>query len=90
MSFYGSLVLIERSHLAYAKVEGSFEAYASYLDEAYDRGTKTTLLVMTKLGSECLSVGQEDIEIGSLKEYVVVLSFELLRKKQCVAKIVER
>ncbi|RRT37749.1 hypothetical protein B296_00032989 [Ensete ventricosum] len=61
-----------------AKDEGSFEAHASYLRDAFDRVTKVIQLVKVKLGSGYLSTGQEDAEADTLEEYVIVLSFELL------------
>ncbi|RRT81351.1 hypothetical protein B296_00021483 [Ensete ventricosum] len=57
--------------------EGSFKAYAPYLGEAFDRGTKATQLAEAKLGSEGLGMWQEDAKADTLEEYVVVLPFEL-------------
>ncbi|RZS06074.1 hypothetical protein BHM03_00036671 [Ensete ventricosum] len=48
----------------------SFEAHAPYLRDAFDRGTKVTQLVEAKLGSEGLSMGQEDAEAEVLKQVV--------------------
>ncbi|RWW88036.1 hypothetical protein BHE74_00003099, partial [Ensete ventricosum] len=62
-----------------AKDKGSFEAHASYLINAFDGLTKVIQLAEAKLGSGYLSTGQEDVEAGTLEEYVIVLSFELLR-----------
>ena len=61
-----------------AKDEGSFGAHAPYLGEAFDGGTKATQFIEVKLGSEGLSTGQEDLEAGTLEEYAIVLSFNLL------------
>ncbi|RWW54759.1 hypothetical protein BHE74_00038637 [Ensete ventricosum] len=58
------------------KDNGSFEAHAPYLREAFDRGTKATQFTKMKLGSEGLGTGQEDAEASTLEEYVIVLSFE--------------
>ena len=60
-----------------AKDEGSFWAYAPYLREAFDGGTKATQFMEVKLGSEGLSTGQEDSEVGTLEEYATVLPFKL-------------
>ena len=61
-----------------AKDEGSFGAHAPYLGVAFDGGTKATQFAEAKLGSEGLSTGQEDAEVGTLEEYAIVLPFELL------------
>ncbi|RWW18384.1 hypothetical protein GW17_00017634, partial [Ensete ventricosum] len=45
------------------------EAYAPYLDETFDGGTKGTELALVKLGSEGFSTGQEDAETDTLEEY---------------------
>ncbi|RWW81338.1 hypothetical protein BHE74_00010278 [Ensete ventricosum] len=47
------------------------------ISETLDGGTKATQLAEAKLRSECLGMGQEDTEVGTLEEYVVVLPFEL-------------
>ncbi|RRT34252.1 hypothetical protein B296_00056330 [Ensete ventricosum] len=47
------------------------EAYAPYLDETFDGGTKGTELALVKLGSEGFSTGQEDAETDTLEEYRV-------------------
>ncbi|RZR89205.1 hypothetical protein BHM03_00016895 [Ensete ventricosum] len=60
-----------------AKDKGSFEAYASYLRDAFDGVTKVIQLAEAKLGSGDLSMGQEDGETGTLEEYATVLPFEL-------------
>ena len=60
-----------------AKDERSFWAHATYLREAFDGGTKAIQFVEEKLGSEGLSTGQEDSEVGTLKEYAIVLPFKL-------------
>ncbi|RWW68916.1 hypothetical protein BHE74_00023525, partial [Ensete ventricosum] len=60
-----------------AQDEGSFKAYAPYLGEAFDRGTKATQLAEAKLGSEGLGMWQEDAKADTLEEYVAVLPFEL-------------
>ena len=60
-----------------AKDEGSFWAHAPYLGEAFDGGTKATQLAEAKLGSEGLGTGQEDMEVGTLEEYALVLPFKL-------------
>ncbi|RRT32578.1 hypothetical protein B296_00044854 [Ensete ventricosum] len=51
-----------------AKDEGSFEAHAPYLRDAFDRVTKVIQLAEAKLGSEDLSTGQEDAEAPTLEE----------------------
>ncbi|RZS16162.1 hypothetical protein BHM03_00048120 [Ensete ventricosum] len=53
------------------------KAHTPYLREAFDRGTKSIQLAEAKMGSEGLSTGQEDVEAGTLEEYVTELSFEL-------------
>ncbi|RWW58333.1 hypothetical protein BHE74_00034817 [Ensete ventricosum] len=78
----------QRLILHSVKAEGSFETHAPYRREAFDRGTKTTQLAETELGSKDLSTGQEDTEASTLKEYVTVLPFELLLRKPCAAEIV--
>ena len=60
-----------------AKDEGSFGAHAPYLGGAFDGGTKATQFTEAKLGSEGLSMGQEDTKAGTLEEYAIVLSFKL-------------
>ncbi|RRT73081.1 hypothetical protein B296_00028042 [Ensete ventricosum] len=50
------------------------------ISETLDEGTKATQLAEAKLRSECFGTGQEDTEMGTLEEYVVVLPFELLYK----------
>ncbi|RWW16471.1 hypothetical protein BHE74_00004267 [Ensete ventricosum] len=50
-----------------AKDEGSFEAHASYLRDAFDRGTKVTQLAEAKLGLEGFSTRQEDAKIYRLR-----------------------
>ena len=60
-----------------AKDEGSFEAHAPYLGEAFEGGTKATQFAEAKLGTEGLSTGQEDSEVGTLEEYAIVLPFKL-------------
>ncbi|RWW00089.1 hypothetical protein GW17_00036964 [Ensete ventricosum] len=49
-----------------AKDEGSFEAHASYLRDAFDGVTKAIQLAEVKLGSRDLSMGQEDVEAGMI------------------------
>ncbi|RWW65522.1 hypothetical protein BHE74_00027166 [Ensete ventricosum] len=71
-----------------AKDEGSFEAHAPYLREAFDEGTKATQLAEAKLQSEGLSTRQEDAEAGTLEEYATMLPFELSQRKRCTTKIV--
>ena len=61
-----------------AEDEGSFWAYAPYLGEAFDGGTKATQFAEAKLGSEGLSTGQVDAEAGTLEEYAIVLQIKLL------------
>ena len=61
-----------------AKDKRSFGAHTPYLGEAFDGGTKATQFAEAKLGTECLSTGQEDAEAGTLEEYAIVLPFELL------------
>ncbi|RWW73165.1 hypothetical protein BHE74_00018977 [Ensete ventricosum] len=60
-----------------AKDEGSFEARASCLKDAFEEGTKVIQLAKVKLGSEGFSTGQEDVEADTLEEYATVLLFEL-------------
>ncbi|RRT61290.1 hypothetical protein B296_00029694 [Ensete ventricosum] len=50
--------------------EGSFEAYAPYLRDAFDRVTKVIQLTEVKLGSGDLSMRQEDEEAGVTQEWV--------------------
>ncbi|RRT72858.1 hypothetical protein B296_00030108 [Ensete ventricosum] len=71
-----------------AKDEGSFEAHAPYLREAFDEGTKATQLVEVKLQSEGLSTRQKDAEASTLEEYATMLPFELSQRKRCTTKIV--
>ncbi|RZS07408.1 hypothetical protein BHM03_00038241 [Ensete ventricosum] len=59
-----------------AKDEGSFEAHAPYLREAFVEGTKAIQLAKVK-GSEGLITKQEDAEAGTLEEYATLLPFEL-------------
>ena len=40
------------------------------------------------MGSEGLGTGQEDVEAGTLEEYVTVLPVKLLGRKRCAAEIV--
>lgn len=60
-----------------AKIEGSFKVYRHYLSEAIDRGTKTTSLAEVKWEIEGLRMRQENMEVGTLEEYITVLSFKL-------------
>ena len=64
-----------------AKVEGSFEAHASYLSVAIDAETKVTQLAKVKLGLEDFGMKQENTKTDTLEGYVVVLSFQLSQKK---------
>ncbi|RZS05576.1 hypothetical protein BHM03_00036110 [Ensete ventricosum] len=50
-----------------AKDEGSFEAHAPYLREAFNEGTNATQLAEAKLGSKGLGTGQEDAKAPLLK-----------------------
>ncbi|RWW14843.1 hypothetical protein GW17_00021351 [Ensete ventricosum] len=54
------IILIGQTILHGAKDEGSFEAHAPCLRDAFDGGTKMIQLAEAKLGSEGLSTGQED------------------------------
>ena len=40
------------------------------------RGKSITQFIEMKLGSEDLGMGQEDMQVDTLEEYVIVLSFE--------------
>ena len=71
-----------------AKDDGSFETHTPYLGKAFDGGIKAIRLAKANLGSEGLSTGQEDAKVGTLEEYVAVLPFELLQRKQCIVEIV--
>ncbi|RRT83360.1 hypothetical protein B296_00017838 [Ensete ventricosum] len=77
MLFHGSFIL-GGFILHGAKDEGSFEAYTSYLRDAFDGETKVIQLAEAKLGLESLSTVQEDAEVGTLEEYATVLLFECM------------
>ncbi|RWW65983.1 hypothetical protein BHE74_00026678 [Ensete ventricosum] len=70
MSFHGLFILMGRLILHGAKDEGSLEAHAPYLRDAFDEVTKVIQLAETKLGSGYLSTGQEDAEAGVTQEWV--------------------
>ncbi|RRT31224.1 hypothetical protein B296_00054459 [Ensete ventricosum] len=71
--------LLDMEMIRPAKDEGSFEAYAPYLRDAFDGVTKVIQLTEAKLESGDFSTEQEDGEAGNLEEYVMVLPFELSR-----------
>ncbi|RWW53122.1 hypothetical protein BHE74_00040411 [Ensete ventricosum] len=60
MSFHEFFILIGRTYLAWcrAKGEGSFEAHAPYLIDAFDGVTKVIQLAKAKLGSRDLTRGK--------------------------------
>ena len=42
-----------------------------------------------KLRSKGISTGQNNKNVGTLEEYVIVLPFELLQREQCAVEIVK-
>lgn len=47
-----------------------------------------TYLANAKLRSEDLdTIGQEDIDVGTLEKYIIVLLFKLQRRKRCIVEI---
>ncbi|RRT36826.1 hypothetical protein B296_00042152, partial [Ensete ventricosum] len=85
MSFHGLFILMGRLILHGAKDEGSLEAHAPYLKDAFDEVTKVIQLAEAKLGLGYLSTGQENAEAGTLEEYATVLSFELCKATDSMA-----
>ena len=73
-----------------ATIEWTFKAHVPYFDEIIDEWTKATQLAEAILKSEGFNTGQEDMKVGTLEEYVVVLLFKLLQRKLCVVEIVLR
>ena len=70
-----------------AKIEESFKVYTSYLSEIIDEGTKTTPLTEAKWEIECLRTRQENMEVETFEEYIIVLSFKLLQMNLCTIEI---
>ncbi|RRT75259.1 hypothetical protein B296_00009800 [Ensete ventricosum] len=61
---------ISRRDRSCAKDEGSFEAHAPHLRDAFDGETKAIQLAEAKLGSEGLRTGQEDVKAGVTRDCV--------------------